>query len=99
MSGVKYKVISTNKKEGELNVVFISPIDNDKCYLNLSLLDDNNKNQEVSILKMIANENEIICSDTSEFGPFKIRTNEKMILKVKTNIKGFFACEVKVICK
>ena len=42
---------------------------------------------------------DIYNEDKKEYGPFKINRNEKIILNVKTNSSGYFASEVKVICK
>ena len=38
-------------------------------------------------------------NDEDGYGPFQIKCNEKIVLDVKTSRKGFFASEVKVICK
>jgi len=99
LSGVKYKVISTNKSEGRLKVIFIAPIDYEQCYLNISLLDDSNNSVSVDIEELKCNGSVISSDDKKEYGPFQIKTNEKIILDVKTNSNGYFASEVKVICK
>ena len=41
----------------------------------------------------------IKCSDASEYGPFSIKTNQKITLDVETDSNGYFGSEVKVICK
>lgn len=99
LSGVRYKVISTNKAEGKLRVIFTAPIDFETCYLNLSLLDDNNAPSPVEILEMQCNGVAIFSEDKNEYGPFAIKTNQKIILDVRTNSTGYFGSEVKVICK
>ena len=99
LSGVRYKVISTNKEEGRLKIVFVAPIDFKTCYLNLLLLDDSNSASAVQILEMKKNGQVINSSDLIEYGPFEISLNEKVILEVKTSSKGYFGSEVKVICK
>lgn len=99
LSGVRYKVISTNKNEGKLKIIFTAPIDFDTCYLNLFMLDDTNSSSAVDILEMNCNGNEIKSKDKKDFGPFRIRTNEKIVLYIKTNSYGYFGSEVKVICK
>ena len=99
LSGVRYKVISTNKEEGELRIIFTAPIDNDECYLNIAMLDDANGLIAVDILSLSCNGKAVVCADLREFGPFQIRTNQRITLEVKTNSTGYFASEVKVICK
>ena len=98
LSGVRYKVIALNKT-GKLRVVFIAPIDFATCYLNLQLLDDSNNKVSVSINSMNCNGKQIISKDNNEFGPFAIHNNEKIVLDVETDNSGYFASEVKVICK
>ncbi|MCI6216437.1 MAG: hypothetical protein MR659_05105 [Mollicutes bacterium] len=99
LAGVRYKVISTNKAKGELRVIFVSPCDFKTCYLNLVMLDDSNKALNVEILEMKKNGIDIESQDKNEYGPFEISTNERVVLDVKTNALGFFASEVKVVCK
>ena len=98
LSGVRYKVIALNKT-GKLRVIFKAPIDFEKCYLNIQLLDDSNNKVNVEINSMSCNGVEVSCTDKNEFGPFQIHTNEKIVLDVDTNNNGYFASEVKVICK
>ena len=98
LSGVRYKVIALNKT-GKLRVIFTAPIDFDTCYLNIQLLDDSNNTVNVDINSMTCNGTEIICTDKNEYGPFAIHTNEKIVLDVDTDNNGYFASEVKVICK
>ena len=99
LAGIRYKVISTNKSEGELRIIFIAPIDYKKCYLNILLLDDSNNPSAVEISEMKCNWQPIFSDDKIEYGPFSIVTNEKIILDVKVNSTGYFGSEVKVICK
>ncbi|MGC7155696.1 hypothetical protein ACP0BU_00435 [Metamycoplasma hominis] len=99
LSGVKYKVISTNKNEGRLRIIFTAPIDFETCYLNIALLDDANNSVAVDIEELNCNGVNVYSEDKKEYGPFKISRNDKIILNVKTNLNGYFASEVKVICK
>ena len=99
LSGVKYKVISTDKKKGKVKVIFTAPIDNESCYLSLFLLDDMGNSSEVNIKSMTCNGNDVQCENGLEYGPFTIKTNEKIVLEIETNVNGYFACGVKVICK
>lgn len=99
LSGVKYNVISTNKNEGKLRIVFTSPIDHENCYLQIRLLDDDNKKTEVAIESMQFQGADIGSADIDGYGPFTIKRNEKISLDITTSRKGFFASEVKVICK
>lgn len=99
LSGVRYKVISTDRKNGKLKVIFVAPIDYENCYLNISMLDDSNNSIAVGIKSMRCNGFNIECADASEFGPFSIKTNQKITLDVETDSSGYFGSEVKVICK
>lgn len=96
LAGVRYKVISINKNEGLVRIIFTSPVDCKKCSLCLQLVDDTNKRSNVDILSMIHNGKEIICDNPNDYGFFEIKLNEKVILDVKTNQTDYFACEVKV---
>lgn len=98
LTGVKYKVMATSKT-GDIRIVFIAPIKEKKCYLSLLVVDDSNNTDKVKIQSMSCNGNAIISIDDFEYGPFEIDVNQKMTLDVKTNIQGYFASEVKVICK
>ena len=99
LKGVRYRVISTDKKNGKLRIVFIAPIDNKGCYLSISMLDDNNNTTPVEILSLLKNGIFIECQDSKEYGPFEIKSNEKVVLDVSTNTNDYFGSEVKVICK
>lgn len=99
LSGVQYKVISTNKSEGRVRVVFIAPIDYEKCFLQVKLLDDANNSTKVEILEMMCKGQRVGATDVDGYGPFQIKRNEKIVLDIKTNRIGYFASEVKVICK
>jgi len=99
LAGVRYKVISTNKDEGRLRIIFVAPIDFKTCYLDLLLLDDANNASIVEILEMKKNGQNIESNDNVEYGPFEIFINEKVVLDVKTNSTGYFGSEVKIICK
>ena len=96
LSSVRYKVISTDKDSGRLRIIFRSPDTIEKCYLNLSLLDDANNATKLEILDLLANNMRIEYDDMYEPGPFKIVKNEKTILDVRVDKNEYFACEVKV---
>lgn len=96
LSGVRYKVISTNKNEGRLKIIFVAPEENNACYLSINLLDDSNNPVSVDIEEMKCNGIDIQSENRKEYGPFRINNNEKIILNVKTNLTGYFASEVKV---
>lgn len=98
LAGVRYKVIALNKS-GKIRVIFTAPIDFDKCYLNVKLTDDSNKTFDVAINSMTCNGVNVVSKDNNEFGPFAIHTNEKIVLDVETDNNGYFASEVKVVCK
>ena len=98
LSGVKYNMIMTNKSSGLVKIIFTSPIENSSCYLKLLLKDDANFSTAIEIRGINCNGEEIISDDKFEYGPFKIYTNEKTILLVKTNQKEYFASEVKILC-
>ncbi len=99
LSGVKYNVISTDKEAGKIRVIFVAPIDYERCYLQVNLLDDVNNASKVDILEMQHKGQFVGGNDEDGYGPFQIKCNEKIVLDVKTSRKGFFASEVKVICK
>lgn len=99
LSGVQYKVISTDKKIGKARVIFIAPLDYEKCYLQVKLLDDANNSSKIEIQEMIYKGQKVGGTDVDGYGPFQIKRNEKIVLDIKTNRKGYFASEVKVICK
>lgn len=99
LSGVKYRVISTDKNEGRLRIIFTSPIDYNNCYLKIAILDDANKAYGIDILTLKCNGHNVESQDRREYGPFQIRRNEKIVLDVQTLAKGYFGSEVKVICK
>lgn len=99
LSGVRYKVISTDKNKGKIKIIFVAPIDYQNCYLNISMLDDVNNARSVNITNMECNGIAIKGNNPREFGPFSIRTNQKIILNIITEEKGFFGSEVKIICK
>lgn len=98
LSGVKYKIISLNKENGEIRVIFNSPLNIKECYLDLGILDDNNNVEKVEIINMKKNGTLINSNNKYEYGPFEIQQNEKVVLDVTTNIKGYFAASVKVVC-
>lgn len=99
LAGVRYRVISTDKKNGKLRIVFTAPIDNKGCYLSVSMLDDNNNSSPIEITGLSKNGVSVECSDSNEYGPFEIMSNEKVVLDVTTNTNDYFGSEVKVICK
>ena len=96
LTGVKYNVISTNKKEGRLKILFVAPESYEKCYLNLSLLDDANNPTKLEIQELLFDGEKITYDDKIEPGPFLIEKNKKAILEVKVDKDDYFACEVKV---
>ena len=98
LSGVKYNIISTDKANGKIKVIFKSPITFSECYLNVGMLDDSNNPEKVDIVSMKCNGSDISCSNPYEYGPFSITQNEKVVLEVTTNVKGYFGATVKVVC-
>lgn len=99
LSGVRYKVLSTNKNDGQMKIIFIAPIDYDNCYLAINFLDDMNKPTKVKINTMSCNDVPVKSNDYYEYGPFSIIQNRKIVLSVAVDIKGYFGSEVKIICK
>lgn len=96
LTGVKYNVISTNKKEGRLKIIFIAPESYEKCYLNLSLLDDANNSTKLEIQELLVGGKRLEYEDKIEPGAFSIEKNTKTVLEVKVDKDDYFACEVKV---
>jgi len=99
LSGVRYKVISTDRKSGTVRVVFVAPIDYENCFLQVKLLDDANNSSKINIQEMVYDGRQIGSPDPDGYGPFSIRRNQKVLIDLKTDRKGYFASEVKVICK
>lgn len=99
LKGVRYKVISTDKDEGKMRIVFDAPIDYENCYLSISKLDDSNVGTTVLIKSIVYNGKTITSSDSKEYGPFSIKANDKIVLDVTTDERGYFGSEVKIICK
>ena len=63
------------------------------------MLDDNNNSSPIEITGLSKNGVSVECSDSNEYGPFEIMSNEKVVLDVTTNTNDYFGSEVKVICK
>ncbi|HMM00004.1 MAG TPA: hypothetical protein PKC96_01515 [Bacilli bacterium] len=99
LAGVRYRVISLNKTEGKIRILFMAPIDYENCYLSISILDDVNNSTPIAINSLICNGANIQCDDSKEFGPFAIKTNQKIQLDATVEATGYFGSEVKVICK
>jgi hypothetical protein len=99
LAGVRYRVISLNKTEGKIRILFMAPIDYENCYLSISMLDDVNNSTPIAINSLICNGANIQCDDSKEFGPFAIKTNQKIQLDATVEATGYFGSEVKVICK
>lgn len=99
LSGVRYKMITIDKKAGKNRIVFFAPLDYENCYLSIKMLDDMHNSSPVNILSMTCNGKEIICDSHMEFGPFSIKANQKVTIDLITEEKGYFGSEVKVICK
>lgn len=94
--GIRYKVISLDKSKGILRIIFLPPNSFEDCYLSLFLLDDTNNSTCLQIESLTCNGTRIYSSDKNHFGPFTVKLNEKTIIDVETNYKGFFGCEVKL---
>ena len=92
----KYAFIALNSSEGIYKVVFTPNDGSDKCFINLYLINDNNQMNEIEILEMDCNGEQVVSTNKKAFGPFKVIKNQKNILKIKTNQKGYFACNVRI---
>lgn len=99
LSGVRYKFIALDKKQGKYRIVFNSPVDHKNCFLKLFLLDDANNRNELKIYGMECNGKEIKSDNMISYGPFAITMNNKCMLDIKTDMTEYFASEVIVICK
>lgn len=97
LSGVRYNVISLDKTKGLIRITFISPINCERCYVKLGLLDDVSSYEKVEILNAKCNNIEISSKNNIEYGPFPIEEKKKCILDIKTSLNGLFACDVKII--
>lgn len=99
-SPVKYKFITIDKNNGKYRIIFISPISNDECYLNLRLLDDMNNKTNIEIKSIMIDGKTISSINNIKYGPFSIEMNKKMVLDIHTqSLRGLFGSEVRVLCK
>ena len=99
LSGVRYKILPIDKNNGKYKIIFIAPQDSNSCYLKMVILDDINNKTSIDINSLKCNGIPILCEDKKEFGPFSIKLNQKIVLEVELNVKGYFGSEVKIICK
>ncbi len=98
LSGVKYNVIAVDKANGKIKVIFKAPITFPECYLSICMLDDSNNQEHVEIISMKYKDTDIMGDNPYEYGPFSITQNEKVVLEITTNIKGYFGATIKVVC-
>ena len=63
------------------------------------MIDDANNKEIVEIISLKCGDKEINTKDEDGFGPFEIEHNKKYMFDVTTSKKGYFACEVKILCK
>ena len=96
LKNVKFKVISTNKNEGRLKVVFVPSVSAQKAYISISMLDDNNNSVKTDIKDLIVNGTKINDFNPLDAGPFEIVMNQKTVCEIQTDIKDYFASEVKI---
>ena len=99
LAGVRYKVISLGKNSGKIRVTFNAPIDHKECYFNLYMIDDANNKEVLEITSLKYEDKELNNVEEYGFGPFEIEHNKKYTFDVTTIKKGYFASEVKIICK
>ena len=94
ISSIKYTLISTNRENGEVRVIFKSPDNISKCYIKLSLIDDSNSKTKIDIIE--AKKAGVYFSNQSKdgYGPFSMTAGEKVVLDLKTNMKDYFGSEV-----
>lgn len=99
-SAIRYKFIVIDKHTGKYRIVFTSPINHEKCFLNLYMLDDSNNRTIIHIKEITCDGLPIEFENSKEVGPFKIYTNKKSVIEVQTeSMNGLFGSEVRIICK
>lgn len=97
LAGVRYKVICLDKNNGVLRIIFKPGEDHENCFLALALVDDVNGKHPINILGLKANGKQVDISDGNA-GPFSVKGGQKNVLEVITDVKGFYSCEVKILC-
>lgn len=98
LSGVKFKLIALDKKNGKFRIIFISPILCEKCHLRIERVDDTNNKEKIEIFEMSKNGNTIHSSNKFEYGPFDIKLNEKVTLDFSCDEYDNFASSINIIC-
>lgn len=99
-TNIKYKLITLGKDTGKYRLIFISPCNEENCYLSIKILDDMSKSVEkANIIDFEIDGVEVASNDHVEYGPFKIKKSAKHVCNLKLDIKEYFGSEVVIICK
>ena len=96
----KCNVICLDKEKGLYRITLISYEDNDDCYFKIRLLGDGESKEKVNLnITEVKCGNEILPLTNLGFGPFGIKTSQKITFEIKTTNHRNFASEVTLICK
>ena len=94
-NGINTKVIVPDKNSGVYNVVFFSIYDENNCELEISYMDDNGSKYSPEIYECKINGVPTKVED-GIIKDFKIEKDKKYIVSLKTNLRDFYTCEVKI---
>lgn len=95
LTGMKYTLMMPNKETGEYIVAFNSLYSEKDCILEINYLDDSKQKYKINIIDCIVNELEHSFSDNNIIH-LKIEEGKTYKIKLKTDIKEYYACEVKM---
>lgn len=95
LNGINTKVIVPDKNSGVYNVVFFSIYDENNCELEISYMDDNGSKYSPEIYECKINGVPTKVED-GIIKEFKIEKDKKYIVSLKTNLRDFYTCEVKI---
>ena len=97
IAGVRYRVIALDKDKGKYRITFTAPDTYEACYISLYIVGDEFKQKDkLSIKNMKCNGVKIASDSEFEYGPFAMKTGQKVIAELETNQTEYFSCEVKI---
>ena len=97
IAGVRYRVIALDKDKGKYRITFTAPDTYEACYISLYIVGDEFKQKDkLSIKNMKCNGVKIASDSEFQYGPFAMKTGQKVIAELTTNQTEYFSCEVKI---
>lgn len=97
IAGVRYRVIALDKEKGKYRIIFIAPISCEACYMSLSIVGDElTQKVKLPIINLTCNGEDIASESEFEYGPFVIKSGQKIVVELETNQTEYFSCEVKI---